>query len=126
MALPSRGEFARQAIESAVETLARANMAYLVTHPSTPSLALAPIRYERESKLQGGERWQTIPEILKTGRGDCEDLSAWRIAELRRKGIKAKPHVTGKKGKWHIRVRVKVGGKTVIYDPSREKGMGRK
>lgn len=121
--LPSRGELARQAIESAVETLARANVAYLKKHPKTPPLAKANIHYERELKLGGAERWQTIPEILKTGRGDCEDLSAWRIAELRVRGYRAKPHVTGKRGKWHIQVKVKYGKKTVIYDPSKEMGM---
>lgn len=125
MALPSRGELARQAIESAVETLARANVAYLAKHPKTRPLARTPVRYQREKKLSGAERWQTIPEILERGHADCEDLSAWRIAELRRQGIKAKPHVTGKRGKWHIRVKVRVGPKkTVIFDPSVEKGMG--
>jgi hypothetical protein len=127
MALPSRGELARQAIEAAVEALARANVAYLATHPKTPPLARAPIRYARERKLAGAERWQTIPEILRVGHGDCEDLSAWRIAELRREGVKAKPFVTGRRGKWHIRVKVRLGPqKVVIYDPSKEKGMGKK
>lgn len=126
MALPSRGELARQAIEAAVETLARANVAYLAQHPKTPSFARAPIRYQREKKVSGGERWQTIPEILKTGHGDCEDLAAWVIAEARIKGIKAKPFVTGRRGKWHIRVKMRLRPKKVlIYDPSREKGMGK-
>jgi hypothetical protein len=125
MALPSRGELARQAIEAAVETLARANVAYLAKHPNTPSFARAPIRYQRELRLEGAERWQTIPEILKLGYGDCEDLAAWVIAEARIKGIKAKPFVSGKRGKWHIRVKMKTrGGGIEIFDPSRDKGMG--
>lgn len=123
MSLPSRGEYARQAIESAVETLARADYAYLKKHPKTQALARAPIHYQRELKLEGAERWQTIPEILATGQGDCEDLSAWRIAELRIRGIKAKPYVTGKNGKWHIQVKAKFGKKVVIFDPSKEMGM---
>ena len=126
MGLPSRGELARQAIESAVETLARANFAYLDKHPDTISFAQAPIKYQREFKFSGAERWQTIPEILERGHGDCEDLSAWVIAEARKKGLKAKPFVTGRKGKWHIRVKIKTrSGKIEIFDPSREKGMGK-
>lgn len=127
MALPSRGELARQAIEAAVETLARANVAYLAKHPKTPSFARAPIRYQREKKLSGAERWQTIPEVLARGHGDCEDLAAWVIGEARLKGLRAKPFVTGRRGKWHIRVKMKLrNGKTEIFDPSREKGMGKK
>ena len=126
LALPSRGELARQAIESAVETLARANMAYLAKYPNTPSFARAPIKYQRELKITGAERWQTIPEVLERGHGDCEDLSAWVIAEARRAGLRAKPFVTGKNGKWHIRVKLRTrSGRTEIFDPSRDKGMGK-
>lgn len=46
------------------------------------------VRYMEEEK----EEWRTIADVLKAGQGDCEDLSAWRVAELRAAGeTKARP-----------------------------------
>lgn len=82
----------------------------------------------RENKPFGApERWQTIPQIIKAGSGDCEDLSAWLIAELRSRGIKSWPCVVpGSRtvpGKWHIKVYFEKNGKRYIVDPSRKLGM---
>ena len=124
--LPTTGRFAKQIIESAVEVLARADFAYLVDNPDTPTRQTSGVRYQREGLVKV-EQWQTIPDMLKSGVGDCEDLAAWEIAQLRRRGIRALPHVTQIKnnpGKWHIMVRAKLpGGQWYISDPSRESGM---
>jgi hypothetical protein len=110
-----------------VETLARANTAYLIAHPDTPLLAKSGVRYRRE-RLKGGEpeRWQGIEEIIREGYGDCEDLAAWRVAELRLRGKNAKPFIVASKsvpGRWHIMVQVEINGKVFTNDPSRELGM---
>ena len=39
------------------------------------------VRYAREPI--GSEVWQTALETQQLGKGDCEDLVAWRVAELR-------------------------------------------
>lgn len=46
-----------------------------------PPLYQSGVRYEREPR--GQENWQTCHETLKRKAGDCEDLAAWRAAELR-------------------------------------------
>lgn len=128
LSLPSRGPLARRAIEAAVETLARANEAYLRAHPNTPALAKSGVEYQRERRPRGTpENWQGIEDIIREGHGDCEDLSAWRIAELRNRGVRAKPHVIranpNRDGRWHIMVAVYRRGRRTVEDPSKELGM---
>lgn len=101
----------------------RVNQIHLRAHPETPDLYKAGIRYQAER----GERWQTIPELLDTKLGDCEDLSAYRVAWLRNRGIPADILLSwndrgplGLGGRlYHVRVRV--GEK--IEDPSSLLGM---
>lgn len=52
-----------------------------------PALYESGVRYQRE--LPGREVWLSIPTVLALGVGDCEDLSGWRTAELRRGGERA-------------------------------------
>jgi hypothetical protein len=49
-----------------------------------PPLYESGVRYLREPR--GQENWQTCHETLKKQSGDCEDLAAWRAAELRVSG----------------------------------------
>lgn len=42
----------------------------------------------------GGEIFREIPRILENGGGDCDNLAAWRTAELRELGIDAMPYIT--------------------------------
>lgn len=110
-------------LTAALEGLTAFNAAWLSSHPSAPRLYDAGVRYEREPR--GREVWQTYPDLLRSRRGDCEDLAAARAAELRRFGDanaiafarKVRP------GLWHIRVR---HGDGTIEDPSRVLGMGKK
>lgn len=61
-------------------------------HPATPNLYESNVRYSPEA--EGQERWQGIPTTLRNRMGDCEDLAAWRAAELNvRHGIAARPLV---------------------------------
>ena len=68
------------------------NTRYLIQNPRTPLLYQSGVRYEQEP--QGLEDWQDIPTCLKMGILDCEDASAWRVAELRvRFGVPARPRI---------------------------------
>ena len=70
-----------------MEALIAANVAFLRRHPETPRLYESGVRYEEEPGTQ--DDWNDIPETLSLGVGDCEDLAAWRIAELRVSGEQA-------------------------------------
>jgi len=103
--------------------LIAANVAYLRVHPKTPRLYESGVRYEEEPGTQ--DDWDDIPETLSVGVGDCEDLSGWRIAELRVAGeVAAMPRVTvftqDKRVTYHVAVRRASG---LVEDPSRELGM---
>ena len=56
-----------------------------------PPLYGGKIRYKREPLRR--ENWQSARETASRGYGDCEDLSAYRVAELRARGITAFPVV---------------------------------
>jgi len=104
------------------------NIEYLRMNPNTPMLYKSGVRFIREK--EGEELWPTIGEVIANGGGDCEDLAAWRVAELRVKGIPARPA-------WrHRLVRMPSGNEATLYhilvyipgkgfdDPSRRLGMG--
>lgn len=60
------------------------NVVWLIRRPNTPDIYDSGVEYQREPP--GQEEWQTIPAMLKSGHGDCEDLAAWRVAELQIRG----------------------------------------
>lgn len=110
-----------------LEALTSANVAWLQTHPAAPSI-LAPaarVRYGREPR--GVEHWQSLPSLLSSGVGDCEDLAAARAAELRVSGIDAsavplrvrRAAGIGGVDLWHIVVQTPRG----TEDPSLALGM---
>lgn len=60
---------------------------YLLASRPFPSLYRAGVRYMPEDyDGPNPEDWLDALEVLKRGGGDCEDLAAWRVAELRRAG----------------------------------------
>ena len=73
------------------EALARMNLRYLrymaKIGRQVPPLYSTGVRYGAQ-KL-GHDKWRDIPRLLVTGRGACEDLAAWRAAELRMFGERA-------------------------------------
>jgi hypothetical protein len=75
------------ALDRMAEALVQLNVDYLRAHPDTPKLADSGVRYDLGADVQGP--WLTIPMVLAAGRGDCEDLAAWRVAELRVQGVDA-------------------------------------
>ena len=91
----------------------------LLSRFDLPRLYDSGVRYQREQP--GREQWWTIPQVLERGYGDCEDLSAWRAAELRSMGVPAFAYVIRSGPRmFHAVVRYPDGS---IEDPSRALGL---
>lgn len=126
---PRAIRFSHQALEAGLLGLMFQNMAWLQNFPETPPIYESGVRYVPEhpsfDKRTVGEDWKSIPYILKHGYGDCEDLASWRAAELRMKGIPARPIVKVRRlpsGAFRAHAIVGLpGGKT--EDPSAKLGM---
>ncbi len=78
--------YSEEATQALIDGLTAVNAAWL-RHHSAPPLYSSGVTYRRE---RGREHWQAIPEVLKRRTGDCEDLAAWRAAELQAAGKKAR------------------------------------
>jgi hypothetical protein len=106
----------RDSLRLALAGLTAMNQA-LKARGGVPLLYSSGVRYRRESP----DRWQTCDIVLDKGFGDCEDLAAWRAAELRQRGENAHADVY-KAGprQWHAIV---VHADGAIEDPSRRLGM---
>ncbi len=81
-----------------------------------PLLYESGIVYRREPP--GREWWETVADLLRVGEGDCEDLAAYRAAELRyRYGVPARVRIyRTQRGTYHAVVQYPDGA---IEDPSR-------
>lgn len=107
--------------EAALEGLARLATEDHAAH-ELPPLYTSGIRYRRE---QGTENWLLPSEALVAGVADCEDLSAYRVGELRATGVDpAARIVVEQSGPRTLHAVVRRGNGT-IEDPSRALGMGR-
>lgn len=113
-------ERSQKSILILLNALVAINMEWLKAHPRTPGLYQSGIRYERENV----EVWQAIPQLLASKRGDCEDLACYLTAELRMKGVMAKPFLKSKRvgnfTLFHVVVMLPDGR---ILDPSKRLGM---
>ncbi len=120
-------------LEALLECLVQINVA-LMRSQKFPDLYSTHVRYRQEPL--GEENWRDAAIILQTGFGDCEDLAAYRVAELRVKyGIQARCifrwktfELETKAGKrwvklYHILVGVEKNGVLLIEDPSKRLGM---
>lgn len=76
-----------------MEALVQHNLNWIRTY-AAPALYNSGVIYVRE---KGTEIWQDIPTILEHGKGDCEDLASWRVAELQAAGIAARPYIKWRK-----------------------------
>jgi hypothetical protein len=85
-----------------------------------PRLYQAGVKWKR----QPPERFSLFPTVLARGNGDCDQLAAWRAAELQLKGIKAKAIPRWVRPKlMHVVVQLPSGR---LEDPSRLLGMGKR
>ena len=104
-----------------LEGLTIANMWLLRNHSQLPPLYQSGVRYKAEPP--GEEKWEIATRVYAQGFGDCEDLAAWRAAELRLAGetnARAIGIKAGRKRRWHAVVKRADG---TIEDPSRALGM---
>lgn len=104
--------------EAAIEGLARLDEEILSV-ADFPPLYKSGVRYRKERP----DTWRHADDVLAAGWGDCEDLSAWRVAELRVSGVDPDAHVyvyrSGPR-RYHA---VVARGDGTIEDPSLRLGM---
>lgn len=67
-----------------LEALVIADAEYLRENPTTPRLYASGVVYKREAP--GRDKWQDLAQTIEVRSGDCEDLCAWRVGELRAAG----------------------------------------
>lgn len=106
------------AFDAALEGLTRLDET-LLGEADYPPLYESGVRYRAEPR----EVWRHVGHVLAEGWGDCEDLAAWRAAELRVSGEDPDAAVgTYRSGarRYHAIV---VRGDGSIEDPSRKLGM---
>lgn len=136
-----------------VEAKVRINMILRRANPAIKTLEQAHadgFRYRDESRqvcMRGDgchateANWMDWPSALAHGSADCKTFVAEEVAELRLKGIDARPlmrcfrcepaglcplcHLVmkGNKQTWHVQTAIVTGGVTKVSDPSRWFGM---
>jgi hypothetical protein len=109
------------AFAAALEGLTRVNEG-LMQRQAIPPLYQAGVRYKDEPR----DVWRHALDVLGEGWGDCEDLSAYRAAELRHTGEDPAAAVNVYKSgpsRYHA---VVLRGDGTIEDPSKVLGMGAK
>lgn len=117
-------ELSHRTLDVLLAALLRIDMTYLRAHPETPDLYQSGVYYQEEPP--GQEDWQDVWTSLRMKAADCEDLAAWRAAELNvRLGIRAVPKFIFERRKdgsylYHIQVQLPDGR---VEDPSRVLGM---
>ena len=80
----------RQSLIDALNVLAFANRLWLARNQHTAPLYSSRVLFRPEPfEGSGVELYQTIPEVLAQGFGDCDDLAGWRCAELLNSGVRA-------------------------------------
>lgn len=119
------GQPTRAKLRLCVDLLVNLNMDFLKhSRMHVPALYASGVRYRREPMPGRGrrvERFAVIPSVMRVGFGDCEDLAAWRIAELRLRGVRAVPWIIQPQPKvFHVQVR---HPDRTIEDPSLRLGM---
>lgn len=105
------------ALIDALEVLVFANTLWLRRNPGTVALYGSGVRFRPEPfEGSGVELFQTIPEVLAQGHGDCDDLAGWRCAELRSMGVNARCDIQRVRPLYHHAVVITPAG---IEDPAR-------
>lgn len=87
VAIDTVGVPAAQWLPPLLDALTSINVRWLRAYPTAPSIYDGGVRYAREP--MGSEVWRTLPIVLSSGWGDCEDLGCARAAELRVSGVRA-------------------------------------
>ncbi len=110
----------------------QATMAYLVVinrlllrrHPEIPRLYESGVVYGRTVV------WDSIPDVLNRGFGDCKSLTAWLCAERQEQGYKCQPvfrwieRPAGAPDEGKLQYHILVQTPEGFEDPSKFLGMG--
>lgn len=93
----------RRRLSALAAALAKIDEIYIAEY-TCPLLYESGVIYRNER----GNVWRDIPNTLKAGNGDCEDLACWRVAELRHLGVDAIPWVSWRRvdGRFFYHVKV--------------------
>lgn len=87
-----------------------------------PPVVKSGIRYKRETRRQGDpENWQLPLTLLRTKRGDCEDIATYECVRLRAAGFNCSVLLQAQGGGLYHAVVVLPNGK--VYDPCLGVGM---
>lgn len=102
----------------ALEALALRNMREM-RRRRMPALYRSGTRYVTGRRKR--RQWKTASQVLSNREGDCADLSAYRVAELRLRGVPARFVIKsgGRPGLYHVLIH---NGRE-REDPSRRLGM---
>ncbi len=83
--------YSRRALAIVAYALAEANVAYLRSHPETPSLSRTRLRAVAPAiGDEGAEEWKGIASILDEREADPVSLASWRCAERIMSGERAR------------------------------------
>lgn len=110
-------------VQAALTGLVAIDVLELRSGIAWPGLYASGVRYQREPR--GVEEWQSIRDLKRTGRGDCEDLASALVAEWWYAGDRG-AHVVvvhSGPGVYHV---LASRGNGQIEDPSARLGMGKK
>ncbi len=112
-------------ILSLVESLALTDLLWIQYNGApVPSIYKSGVRYQSSCWPRVECPWKDIPRLLETGFGDCKDLVAWRLAELRFGNVIALPHLQVRERKqgtvFHVLIKHSDGS---LEDPSKLLGM---
>lgn len=97
----------------ALRVLVFANLLWLRSrHSAAPDLYTSGVVFRPEPQAGSGvELYQTIPEVLAQGWGDCDDVTGWRCAELLARGVEGVDVAIESRGPrvWHAVVKLPNG-----------------
>ncbi len=93
-----------QDVLKSTEYLAHINSVYLGGHEQTPALQDSGVQLREGVSNMVSD----IPRMLKERTGEYESLIAWRIAELRRVGVAAKPYLLKPVGQKHYTIAIRL------------------
>ena len=105
--------------EAAIEGLSLLDEQILTEAPDFPRLYESGVIYRKEAR----DTWRHADDVLCSGGGDCEDLAAWRVAELRVSGDDPDAYVYVYQSGPHRYHAVVARGSGRIEDPSLILGM---
>lgn len=102
------------------------NNRLLIRSRQVPPLYSSGVEWRPEAWAGQFEEFADAATVMQRGFGDCDDLCAWRVAELHEQGeTKARFRIYGRRGPrgWSMHVQVRRANGE-IEDPSRFLGMG--